>query len=222
MAKASAARRLGVSFSDALVVAIAKGEKTVTRRLLDKKGEPRYRYLDELYVREAWRTRLARLTLHDDEGGSRLEAVAAVEYRADGEVLAWPDRIIGDHARVASRWATPEHGVVIDGFRASAWRPPRFMFRALARYWLFVVDTEVAPLQSISDEDIRAEGIHDRDAFAKTWGRLHKAPGTRWEDNPYVERVEFTLFADAERCVSCTEPLVGEDRDYCARCEEGA
>lgn len=180
-------RRLGIAFSDPLVLAIGRGGKTVTRRILPMDGAPWYRDEDELYVREAYRADVV-----DD--------TPAVRYRADGAAAAWPDRIMAHHSEVLSK---------------NGWRPPRFMFRALARHWLRVLETRIEPLQAITLEEAHAEGIHDVDAFRSTWDRLHRDAGGRWADNPYVQVIRFRRLAEVELCVACGEPLIGADQDFC-------
>lgn len=201
-------RRLGIAFSDALVLAIGRGSKTETRRLLDaKSGDGRYDEGDELYVREAWRTNMPSRADRDIGVETPL-----VQYRADGAKETWPKRILAHHDEVAMK-----HG--IQGETYSAWRPPRFMFRALARHWLLVTNTRTERLHAITDAAIHAEGIASREAFAFTWDQLHKDAGTRWADDPYVEVVRFRRLLDVERCDVCSEPLDGSDRDFCGRCE---
>ena len=113
------------------------------------------------------------------------------------------------------------------------WRPPRFMFRGLARYWLEVKTSWVERLHEITATDVLAEGLTPqarpgeeglftpegiaRLRFEETWDRLH-GPGA-WHKNPLVEVVKFRLLTPFEVCSGCGEPLVGPDRDYCVRCE---
>lgn len=186
--------------SDHMLTALAMGAKTVTRRLND--GPPRHREGDQLYVREAWRP--------IESEGERF-----VKYRAGGEIEAWPRRLNGEWDRIH------------DPARASAWRPARFMFRALARYWLEVEGAHIERLQDITGSDARREGtwvatrsrapLSDGEArfiFAQTWNTIH--PEWTWDDNPCVEVIRFRLLDADELCNACGEPRSGA---YCARCD---
>lgn len=95
----------------------------------------------------------------------------------------------------------------------------RFMPRRASRLTLTVTDVRLERLQSISEADAIAEGIV-RDtipdgiipgshtafgfpgysgfdtavsAYAALWNSLHDKPGERWEDNPFVVAVSFSV-----------------------------
>ena len=93
------------------------------------------------------------------------------------------------------------------------WLPPMQMPRWAARIALEVAWTRRETLQQITRADIRAEGarprwggllwrwpppvpgIHGsaRTAFARYWDTLHATQGERWEDNPDVVVLGFSL-----------------------------
>ncbi len=102
-----------------------------------------------------------------------------------------------------------------------AWhkRLGRFMPRAYARLQLTVTNVRIERLQDISDAEARAEGVSHNAipgctkvpwgivgistlqsgfstplrAFSGLWNSLHAQPGERWEDNPWLMVVTFTV-----------------------------
>lgn len=62
-----------------------------------------------------------------------------------------------------------------------------------------LVDIWAHDLQSITDEDIIAEGIRDPDpdirraSFRALWDSIHNKRGERWEDNPPVIALRFEV-----------------------------
>lgn len=47
-------------------------------------------------------------------------------------------------------------------------------------------------LQSITEDDARAEGVASVEEFRALWDKIHrKTAGARWDDNPLVVRIEF-------------------------------
>lgn len=87
------------------------------------------------------------------------------------------------------------------------WQPSIFMPRENSRLQLKILDTWVEPLNSISEEDARAEGIIQlengrhfvdginatkaSDAFKMLWERINGADS--WERNPNVWVIEFEV-----------------------------
>lgn len=144
---------------------------------------------DRLYVREAWRT------------WSDYDHLPPSEMLGGEPVFFEEDR---DHC--------DRHGRL---------RPGMHMPRWASRLTLTVTDVRVQRLQDISEDDARAEGIqafhpgnppsvatffhhtipehrnagfiNARRAFEDLWESLHDKPGTRWEDNPWLYALNFTV-----------------------------
>ncbi len=87
------------------------------------------------------------------------------------------------------------------GKNAGPWSPSIFMPKCAARLWFRITDIRVERVQSISDEDIAAEGCEPEicnsawDMFCSLWDSINAKRGYSWESNPWVwvivfERVE--------------------------------
>lgn len=151
---------------------------------------------DRLYVRESWRPL---------KGYSNWDL--RVSYAADGTEVHLDEEDMPD----GSDWNWPK--AADRGFVPSIHMP-----RWASRLTLNVTDVRVQRLQDIRERDARAEGlipwrsanimeptrysiIHDPaetwdsacDAFAALWQQLHDKPGTRWEDNPWLYALTFTV-----------------------------
>lgn len=91
------------------------------------------------------------------------------------------------------------------------WVPCIHMPRWVSRLTLIITATKIEPLQRISEDDARAEGVERefrtviadprgfkdysiplsyRGGFVNIWNRLHGAPNA-WEDNPFVVAISF-------------------------------
>lgn len=89
------------------------------------------------------------------------------------------------------------------------WRPSIFMPKWVARIFLTVTEVRAERLNTISEEDVYAEGIKPpdwlsnidswripeqvmREIFSEHWEKLNK-PAVSWEANPWVWVVQFKL-----------------------------
>jgi hypothetical protein len=79
------------------------------------------------------------------------------------------------------------------------WKPSRFMPRWASRIDLRITQTRIESLQSITDEDIAAEGIQEADIYARrlfwaqAWDEINRQPGRTWDDNPAVWVINFNV-----------------------------
>ncbi len=79
-------------------------------------------------------------------------------------------------------------------------RPALFMPRWASRIRLDITEIRVEPLQDITEEEARAEGVAPimryvgayRDGFVQLWDGINGGrSGCRWEDNPWVWVITF-------------------------------
>lgn len=177
----------GVTFSAAMVLAMIGGRKTQTRRLA---SSPLRRCIpgDRLYVREHWST----MRLHDKLSPTKLgeKYQQSVYRRAD----ACPVIYLADAER-AGQWADDESPAWCPGKHRQAMHMPRWA----SRITLTITDVRVEPLQAISEADAKAEGTamvanrNYRAGYAVLWNSLHADEGTRWDDNPEVLMLAFSV-----------------------------
>lgn len=87
------------------------------------------------------------------------------------------------------------------------WKSPVLMPRWASRLTLAITDIRVERLQSITEEDAKAEGVQPipftrsgwpidephRDAFAEAWDKLNTKRGYGWTVNPWVWCISFQI-----------------------------
>lgn len=156
---------------------------------------------DLLWVRESWRPM---------SGHSAWDLL--IKYAADGPSNLG-DRHIEDGDVDVGDWVFPKaakHGFV----------SPIFMPRWASRTTLEITGVNLIPLQELSPNDIRAEGIKmptwnpdtgagevdPWEVFAATWDHINAKRGYPWDSNPFVWRLKFKV----HKCNvgDCTEGLL--------------
>jgi len=182
-----------------MVRALQDGRKTQTRRLAWRLTTHKGRYCEkptiwqkiqpgnQLWVRETW------------QGPYRFNDVPPKAIPAGNHI-----GFMADSPR--ARWATSGYPA-----KDGKWRPSIHMPRWASRLTLMVTGAKMERLQKISEADAKAEGVNpsclhatfgyggelgDKHEYARgfrdTWNTLHK-PGNRWEDNPEVVAIAFTV-----------------------------
>ncbi len=163
-----------ILFSDEMVRAILKGQKTQTRRVV-KQGSQwvNVKPGDTLWVREAWAADLA----NED-----------VKPRDMRQGFLW------FRATAKSGHKTTR--------RRGRWRPSIFMPRWASRLTLGVTAVRAEPLWQITAGDAYREGVGDKpgklalEAFEALWDSINAERGYPWADNPDVYVIEFEVLDD--------------------------
>lgn len=210
----------GIIFAGPMVLALLDRRKRNTRRLIKpipirelrpgdhlvswpadqaaRSGEgfrPPWAAGDRLYVRERFRFWAA-------GAGDDCE----ITFHADGRAFQSgpctgriPDASLARYFKMVDRSKKARAGVNYPSIHLPRWA---------SRLWLAVESVRIERLQDISREDCAAEGhprsdmpgISEeahldaaRDWFIDLWDGLHRKPGERWADNPWVARTAFTV-----------------------------
>lgn len=193
-------RERPILFSAPMVRAILDGSKTQTRRVV--KGTAGWDFFegtgvempiescpygvagDRLWVREAWRPI------------ERSDGMDGIEFRADGAFEA-----IANTPAAADAWCDVYHRPG----RKDRWRPGIHMPRWASRIDLEITEVRVERLQSITEDDARAEGVvatynpegdcwtdgKHRTAFEYAWNEINGWMPNAWAQNPWVWVVGF-------------------------------
>jgi hypothetical protein len=199
----------GIIFSAPMVRALLDGRKTQTRRLLNP--QPVQHVPDMAFT---W----GKFTgLWPDDWFGRGNAIDEALPYAPGDRLYVREAFsYADHlAETVWYWADGN----IAAFDCGKPKPSIHLPRWASRLTLLVTDVRVQRVAEISEADARAEGIAEwwpefeggvpgftatdgdgdeifnnaKSAFADLWNSLHTKPGERWEDNPWVCAVSFTV-----------------------------
>ena len=173
----------GIMFKPDMVRAILQGTESVTRRVI--KRQPLGFVVGD--------TLQAGIYYLDGDPSKMIKA----NYRL-GEIVyvkeAWKDRLL-------TSAEVPEHVEI------KVWNSPMFMPAWAARIFLEIVSVRSERLQTITEDDAIAEGIHAGaswitspiEQYAALWDSINTRAGTRWADNPFVFRYEFRRTEASER-----------------------
>jgi len=196
----------GILFKPDMIMAIANGRKTVTRRVI--KPQPimtgkfadyknittllenlweyaRYKVGEVVYVKEAYRF------IQND--GNPYDF--GIQYKLDSQVKWWRD-----------------NGNIMEYPINEKWRSPLFLKEIFARYFIKIAGVKAELVQEIAWYDIPKEGIQDdtwsigKNRFVKKtperlisdfehiWDSINK--DYPFGNNPYVFRYEFALMSN--------------------------
>lgn len=208
-----------ILFSGPMVQAILDGRKTQTRRVI-KPQPPHWTWNDYSFD-----DRCINVAMVDDRDGYYVIS----PYGKPGDRLwvreTWcpvDDREFGGEKWIDYR-ATPRYESshpagwenAPDDEGALKWKPSIFMPRWASRITLEIVSVRVELLQSITPEDVRAEGIkesgegywlgplagvpdypwgHAHEAYAALWNSINADRGYGWDSNPWVWVIEFKQY----------------------------
>lgn len=217
-----------ILFSGEMVRAILDGRKTMTRRIV--KPQPTYEdetiYAGKIYGPEKYEP------VDYDKDGEMIEGMEIFgAYDEDGEwgvkcpyepgMKLWVRETfftrrcaccdLGDEYSDCTCGNPPKYRA--DGYKlftGEKWSPSLFMPRWASRITLEVTGVRIERLQSITEEDARAEGIKEysnrtfgldepaccmgtnaRIAFMRLWDSLNAKRGYGWKVNPWVWVVQF-------------------------------
>lgn len=213
-----------VIFSAASINAIRRGDKTQTRRIISPQPPPGYLFRewvndtglsarfenqteplgmwtkrcpygdvgDRLWIREVWG-----LGCRPDPFDG---CVDGIEYKAD-VVLLEDDREDLPMRRIPT-------GAEYDRYEGKGWQSSRYMPRWASRLTLEILSVRAERIQSITEEDAKAEGVvprpYDpegdcwtdgkyRTAFEFAWNEMHGWDPNAWERNDWVFAIAFKL-----------------------------
>ncbi len=199
-----------VTFSAPMVLALLAGRKTQTRRLATSPLR-RVQVGERLVVREHWKT----MRMHNDLSPTALGESYRKSIYPEKE-RATPVLYLADDAR-RGRWPDEQ----IHGWVPGKHRQGMHMPRWASRMSLVITGNRIEPLQAITDQDCIAEGpivrgyadfgsfsvlngimvetdlphvsATPRNWYRNLWEALHPADGKRWQDNPDVLVLTFTV-----------------------------
>ncbi len=217
-----------IAFNGAMVRAILAGQKTQTRRFMKNPPTPSAHFpwlgvkslrgthsfvypnaLPEILAECPYGQPGDRLWVQEEWGDVNLYGAPAIAYSADGDLMdlmehesfLTKDGAFNYEAKRIKPYSFDAWAYDLIGGIEGIWRPAKHMPRWASRILLEVVSVRIERLQSISDDDLSAEGIqeiidagvdHDgwpRDAFRSLWDGIYGEG--HWAANPWVWLVEF-------------------------------
>jgi hypothetical protein len=141
-----------------------------------------------------------------EDGPLGPEGLCGVRYRADDAWLPIENTQVAADAWLDLRGNAPDGP---DGLPppTGPQRNARFMPRWASRITLTVTSIRVERIRDISEDDAQAEGVRRKEGgyrpgergdhigtFAALWDRIHaEQPTHRWDSNPYVVALGFTV-----------------------------
>lgn len=199
-----------ILFSGEMVRAILAGRKTQTRRIVKRRAGQTiengavFSATDPFWVLRPYGVRGDRLWVRE-AFCQKLDDVGCFVYNSDGNLDPTCFHYEADGYEVFK--GDGDGGIEYrkDGVAASPWKSPIHMPRCASRLLLEVVGVRVERLQSISNDDARAEGVEPSDKversdgepefvipFRHLWTTIHGIDNPKaWDRNPWVWVIEF-------------------------------
>lgn len=194
-----------IIFCTESIQAILDGYKSQTRRVaMPGIQQPKYKPGDILYVRETWQEVFE--TEYDPNADGYCVSIRTVISNFDDI----PKMGVGLSREYSCELMRPREKYYVykaseihftDQSNRLIWRSPIYMPREAARIFLRVTDVREEWVQDISEEDIKAEGLHYKSSmwkskwttpaayrmeFQRLWNSLNARRGYGWETNPRV------------------------------------
>ena len=108
------------------------------------------------------------------------------------------DYAVNDRLWVREKWSKSSAGYMLARLNPATdthWYSPLFMPKSAAKLWLLVNEVCVEPIQSISNDDLIAEGFGNDSnpvgSFRAAWDTFYAQQGLGWQSNPNVIVVMF-------------------------------
>lgn len=188
-----------IIFSPAMVSAIIDGQKTQTRRVV----QPQFKYLLEPGDQREYGSQWAIYV--DEDGDWSCTTWRGCPYGKPGDILWVREKwVMCSHCRTINYAATTNLTQTCKycGNDFGKWRPSIHMPKRYSRLDLKIMALDVQRLQSISADEILAEGIGHRGwdsadvLFAKwieLWDSINAKRGFGWEADPWVWVIGFAV-----------------------------
>lgn len=198
----------GLSFSQEMMVQWLKGNKSITRRLMNPQPSPANinsdgsKNMPDGWLRWKPRPKGASLVWNPlgqwpdrfEDYASYLpgETVYIKETWCQPVMRDWKSKTESCHKYNAIEYAAdmgierfPIGGNFTPRREQFRWRSPRYMPEWAARSHALIISVRPEKLNSMSDSEVIKEGVDNIKAFMLLWDKIHKG-GLVWEKNPWV------------------------------------
>jgi hypothetical protein len=180
-----------ILFSTPMVKAIFAGQKTQTRRVA------KFKPLEgkDIYKPGAWV-----FLNHNVQGVNALPFIGYPNGSLSLETLSGNLNLVfggyGDRLWVRETFAEVNektfYAADLTGKQQyPKWTPGIFMPRKFSRIILEITDWGITRLNTIKDEDAKAEGFNSVKEFKTLWDKLNAKRGYGWDVNPWVWVISF-------------------------------
>jgi hypothetical protein len=201
-----------ILFSTPMVQAILEGRKTQTRRIVKKNIPENVTTIDRY-------NKTGQFTLWENR--KIVSQIGESPYGQPGDILwvreTFKAELVDVTGKAVSYYYLADNPAAKS--TSNKFKPSIHMPKAAARIWLEIIEVKVEKLESISDEDARAEGIHyvvDKitgfcgfdylnggynlmtrpwNSFMSLWRKVHDIERYKPTGNPWVWVVKFKVLS---------------------------